>query len=740
MVYPDAVNGSVSDRELGESAVPDLRSGRLPMNKTQCEHRYVHFFVQVLLGWGFLLVANLCLHYFNPNGIVHNEHLSPLVIGSLQVFEGVLLLLFTLAVASVLLLIDKCFEAFFADEGIAPVVARSFQAITVFAATVVYLISWSVYSTLGHFLDPALIRFGKETIEEIVPYVRIMNPLLFVFLVLLGVLGILLFLHVVPGLTGYLTSEQKRSILLSTGGTLVLLFIMSLGIRSYSFLLFEPVVNKQLGKVHDQDDYYEMIFSEDNGPLSAFVAGSWMRLKPDHKFDPPLDVRPSLVFPTEKQITLSQYRNRVNRNTEPKTNVLFIIVESLRADQLIPYGSSRNVMPAVNRLARKGLVFGQHYSQSSYSSYAFPAIFSSHFPLRDRHYYSYSSSSPYPGVMLYDILDQFDYRTGLFSAGNEDSGDVSAYLQTKHLDTYLHAGTYDGPTYVPEGDVGFTKWMREHDQPGLIADRALVREAKEWLKDGADAPFFLSLKLQRSHVPYRLPEGFPHRFGPEEIDYNIKFGSFPRDRTKEVKNIYANSLFYVDRQIKKIIDFLKRRGQFENTLVVVAGDHGEAFYEHGFAAHAGPLFNEVVRVPLIITGPGISSRRFTRPSQHIDIPPTVLSLLDLPPHPSFQGSDLLADPPSSRPVFMVSQVLAKQYAMVRDRMKIIYDARKETYYLYDLEQDPGEHHDLSREKPERLKQLARTLHSWQLSQLRYYRKPALYRNYYPPRYRFHQDD
>ena len=145
-----------------------------------------------------------------------------------------------------------------------------------------------------------------------------------------------------------------------------------------------------------------------------------------------------------------------------------------------------------------------------------------------------------------------------------------------------------------------------------------------------------------------------------------------------------------------------------------------------------------MHVPLVIRSPGLEPGEESGLSQHIDIPPTVLGLMGLPPHPSFQGVDLLATSagePAERSVYLVGQALEDQYALVEDRWKLIFDAGLGEYLLFDLEADSGELEDLAMKRPEIAARLATRLQGWRKAQLQYYSDPAAYQSTYPPRMR-----
>src|SRR4029450_7465633 len=107
-------------------------------------------------------------------------------------------------------------------------------------------------------------------------------------------------------------------------------------------------------------------------------------------------------------------------------------------------------------------------------------------------------------------------------------------------------------------------------------------------------------------------------------------------------------------------------GMWDNTIIVLTGDHGQAFYEHGFASHASAIFDEVMKVPLVIRAPQVKPGTEVRLAQHVDIAPSILGLLGLPVHPSFQGIDLIHSvvDPKHLAYMVVQTPLAYQYGVV----------------------------------------------------------------------------
>ena len=237
--------------------------------------------------------------------------------------------------------------------------------------------------------------------------------------------------------------------------------------------------------------------------------------------------------------SVSSGRGRINR-----WNVIILVVESLRADQLRAYGGSRDVMPTVDGLSLEGRMFLDAYTQSSHTNYATIVPLSSHYPLRSPTAYTYPEHPRYPRVLIYDVLKALGYQTAIFSSSNEHWGGMINYFQTG-LDRFIHAGNFKRPTYLMQDDAGFAAWVRETKHAGSVDDRHTVDEAMRWIDTVGSQSFFLSINFQNSHLPYPVPRDFPRRFGPPKLDFTIRFARFPKDKTSVVKDIYADSLAYV---------------------------------------------------------------------------------------------------------------------------------------------------------------------------------------------------
>jgi arylsulfatase A-like enzyme len=162
---------------------------------------------------------------------------------------------------------------------------------------------------------------------------------------------------------------------------------------------------------------------------------------------------------------------------------------------------------------------------------------------------------------------------------------------------------------------------------------------------------------------------------------------------------YLAEIAVVDTEIGKLLDFLESTGLAERTSIILSADHGEAFGEHGKQFHATTLYDELLRVPLYVRGPGIAPRRIDEPVTLMDIAPTILDGFGLPTPGAFMGQSLVPLLRGERVVFgrpVVAESDRGHRAMVfNDGIKLIADDKLHTLELFDLRRDPGEVENLA---------------------------------------------
>jgi arylsulfatase A-like enzyme len=210
------------------------------------------------------------------------------------------------------------------------------------------------------------------------------------------------------------------------------------------------------------------------------------------------------------------------------------------------------------------------------------------------------------------------------------------------------------------------------------------------------ARFFAVYSPISGHHPYRAPGRRPSA-RPEHSE----------------QDAYFNDLYSGDRAFGELVDGFEKRGRLEKTLFVVVGDHGEAFGQHvGNFAHTLFLYDENVRVPFVIAAPGLVRGRVRAPqvTSLVDIAPTTLALLGMPPEKESEGRSAL-EPVSGAALFMADQGPLKLGAR-RGAFKCIHETEHDRTRLFDLTADPAERVDLAEALPARAAECRTSLRGW----------------------------
>jgi arylsulfatase A-like enzyme len=300
-----------------------------------------------------------------------------------------------------------------------------------------------------------------------------------------------------------------------------------------------------------------------------------------------------------------------------KPNVIFISIDTLRADHLGGYGYGRQTSPAMDALARDGTLFLNTYASAPWT---LPSHVSMLTGLDGRNHQVYSADErmPLSLVTLSDVLGSQGYLCSAFTGGGFVSG---AYGFSRGFDTY-------------DESVG---------QFSLKDSAEKVSEAASgWLAMNRDVPFFLFLHTYQTHHPYASPEPFGTMFLESDDPwkefvfvkyFGAKSGVFKPMTERERRNIialYDGEIRYTDEKlVGPLMATLRRLGLYDRTMIVLTSDHGEAFFDHRGWGHGQDLYNEALRVPLIIKFPGskYSGRKLNGIVRSIDIMPTILEEL-----------------------------------------------------------------------------------------------------------------
>jgi arylsulfatase A-like enzyme/HEAT repeat protein len=358
--------------------------------------------------------------------------------------------------------------------------------------------------------------------------------------------------------------------------------------------------------------------------------------------------------------------------TRPDADVVLITIDALRADHVGAYGYKRATTPNIDALALRAVRFERAYAQAPHTSFSIASM------LTGKYYPTLARLAPQATHDPVTVpLQEAGWQTAAFfppAIFFADGDKLQAYQRNHFHFEHVKFEYADAAARLDEVKLFFAQ-----EQP----DRAFV-----WVH------FF------EPHEPYdRQPSA---SFGDRDIDR------------------YDGEIAHTDKIVGQLLDYLQRTRP--GAIVIVAADHGEEFDEHGGRYHGSTLFDEQVRVPLIIAVPGLAPRVVPSPVELVDIAPTVLGLIDLPVPPRMRGTDLgpwLNTPPDPAPLPPAFSEMRDKRMVVAGTDKLICDLNWGYCEYYDLTADPGEKVNLAEQRPGRLAQLRGILDGWLDDHVRY---------------------
>jgi arylsulfatase A-like enzyme len=476
--------------------------------------------------------------------------------------------------------------------------------------------------------------------------------------------------------------------------------------------------------------------------LAAVLFGAWYMLSGTVVKD-----SPSLVFMNRDPVQIMQARaddivaalpergsaaaGMQNANTNAP--VIVILAESLRHDLI---ESNPEAIPFIREMYDRYVGFDRAYATASHSNLSDLAFWYSQYPLRGPENRGYPADADWRGESLFDIFKGAGYTTGYISSQNELWGGMINWLKTPSVDYFFDSESYDGDTWENEDDEAGLIALVRHGiaTAGKIEDSQTLGIARKWIDslDGSK-PFFLGMNLQNTHFSYVVTPGVEQPYQPSDLGFRAVYYRWPEDKKEHVRNRYLNSVRNVDLLLAQFVQYLKQKGIWENCVFVVLGDNGEAFYEHGFGNHSGPMYEEVVRTLAFMKLPANRQQTIEMPVSHIDIAATIPQAVGIELPWSFQGRSVFSED-CDRPVYMFSNAIVGQFGIVDWPWKYLmttYPYQRQE--LYNLLEDPGETEDVVARFGEHSTRLREELEDWALVQERYYSNGA-YANKLAPAY------
>jgi len=288
-------------------------------------------------------------------------------------------------------------------------------------------------------------------------------------------------------------------------------------------------------------------------------------------------------------------------------NVVIIVVDTLRADRLSAWGYERKTSPIMEGLAQTGIRFSDTLAQSSWTKTSMASMLTATYPAKNR-ITRFNHVIPQGAILMSEVFQD----AGFFTVGIFRNGWVK--------DSFGFAQGWNA--YIkPTG-----KRSDYNSNPSSVklpgTDQQIVDAAVQFLRSASDRRFLLYLHMMDVHQYV--------------YDHSVDFGRSHSD-------IYDQAIHWVDSNIGTVIAVLQQQGLMKKTIVAIVSDHGEAFLEHGTEGHAVNLYTEVTRVPFILALPFRLEKPLVidTPVENVDVVPTLLDLVGLPPLPEADGTSLV---------------------------------------------------------------------------------------------------
>jgi arylsulfatase A-like enzyme len=384
----------------------------------------------------------------------------------------------------------------------------------------------------------------------------------------------------------------------------------------------------------------------------------------------------------------------------PRPHLLLISLDACRADHLSVYGYGRETSPFLAELSARGTLFRHAFCNTHGTTPSHATMLSS----------------------LYQETHRIEYR----AAEGENKQEavpkrVVLLPEILKAEGYITLGVTDGGQMAR--GYGFDRGFVEFDDAGggiASGTEKLLAMARRHLPSGA--PLFLFLHTYSVHSPYLPPEPYRTLFGefPHSIEptseallplANTAWRDLAQGDLDFLKAQYDGGIRHADDTLRRFFGELEADGMLDRTVAAVTADHGEEFADHGGLLHRNFLYEELLRVPLILAGPGVPAGRVEEKlAGLVDLSPTLLALAGTAPKVLMEGRDLLD--PAFRGEVLFAQYGNLRYALRTRQWKYIRTTVPEGEELFDLVADPGEKNNAAAVERERARRFSKALEEW----------------------------
>lgn len=400
-------------------------------------------------------------------------------------------------------------------------------------------------------------------------------------------------------------------------------------------------------------------------------------------------VEPILYQAPSKESVVSKSKIDDIRDDNEDANVIIVLMDAAGAKHFTTYGYQRETTPNIAKIFGEGVQFDKAYCQAVYTLASTTSMMTGLDPFRHQ-LYDRQNKLPDHIETLSERFAKRGYTTATFVANGNVSPDFG-------------------------NTQGFQVIREVHNEPGYTGwGSDITNKFTEWLQTlDRDKNFFVYLHYREPHGPFNPPENFKHQFtdpnynrfreASDEMRRKLQTGEVTPIQADYdfVTAAYDENLRYGDYEVGRLMQKLKDMKLYDDTIVIITADHGEAFWEHGFQGHNSQLYEESVHIPLIIKFTSKSDfhgKHIKTPVRTIDLYPSLVDLLRLPN----KGMDvdgtsflpyMISEKSEQVPIFC--QALAQQaYCYTEGNFKYIFQRLTGQEELYDLKNDPQEKNNL----------------------------------------------
>ena len=380
-------------------------------------------------------------------------------------------------------------------------------------------------------------------------------------------------------------------------------------------------------------------------------------------------------------------------------NIILITIDSLRADHLGCYGYHKETAPFLNSFTKESVCFSHAYSLGPVTQASVPCILTGTFSSR----YGRFTNSLADGRRT--VAEAFK-DNGYLTAGFHSNPYLSADLKyNRGFDVFEdYAGSFKPLKRVikEKGFVNAIKNIRPVIKKRInnwyyIPAEEINKDVNKFITKNKNRTFFLWIHYMDVHIPY-----LSHNKNEVKNDYSIKLfrkmlensGGLCPEEIETLRNLYDGEITYLDNHLKSLVDRLKALCLYDDSMIIITSDHGDEFYDHGGVSHSHKLYEELIRVPLIIHFPrgNCKGMFINKPVSLLDLIPTMTDVAGVEIKYKLDGINLLPiiTGKENNERVIISEVDTYMFSLRKGDWKLIYNDKTKGKELYNLKDDPKE--------------------------------------------------